>query len=134
MIYIFTEDDTSAIILNTTSGVSDVIVTHSNATYKGSAISTSGDCCGVLTIPKDIISGIRDTMNNFYKGIEDLIGNAKPVSQMLYVGIKFALDKILIITSKQFLVFLEYTLGSKNILFSKRRIGNMHLSKINLPI
>ena len=95
MIYIFTEDDTSAIILNTTSGVSDVIVTHSNATYKGSAISTSGDCCGVLTIPKDIISGIRDTMNNFYKGIEDLIGNAKPVSQMLYVGIKFALDKIL---------------------------------------
>lgn len=46
MIYIFTEDDTSAIILNTTNGVSDVIVTHSNTTYKGSAIPTSGDCCG----------------------------------------------------------------------------------------
>ena len=95
MIYIFTEDDTSAIILNTTNGVSDVIVTHSNTTYKGSAIPTSGDCCGVLTIPKDIISGIRDTMDKFYKGIDDLIGNAKPLSQMLYVGVKFVLDKLL---------------------------------------
>ena len=44
----------------------------------------------------------------------------------------FALDKTLIITSKQFLVLLEYTLGSKNILFSKRSKGNMHLSKMIL--
>ena len=95
MIYIFTEDYSSAIILNSTSGVSDVIVNHANATYKGSAISTSGDCCGVLTIPRDILSGIKDTINNIYKGIDSLIGNAKPLSQMIYVGVKFALDKVL---------------------------------------
>ena len=77
MIYIFTEDYSSAIILNSTSGVSDVIVNHANATYKGSAISTSGDCCDI------------------YKGIDSLIGNAKPLSQMIYVGVKFALDKVL---------------------------------------
>lgn len=34
-------------------------------------------------------------MDKFYKGIDDLIGNAKPLSQMLYVGVKFVLDKLL---------------------------------------
>lgn len=96
IVYVFSEDNThSAIIVNTTSGIANVIVTHANATYKGSAISTSGDCCGVGIIPRDIISGIKDTINNIKKGISDLVNNAQPISQIAYLGIKFIMDKVL---------------------------------------
>lgn len=96
MIYLFSEDDTrSAIILNTTSGVSNVIVNHNDATYKGSAICTSKDCCGVTILPQDIISGIKDTFNSISKGLGNLLNNANPLSNIAYMGIKLILDKTL---------------------------------------
>lgn len=61
MIYVFNNYD-SAIILNTTDGVCNVILNHDNNVYKGSQISTTGDCCSVGIMPKDIIRGIRDLL------------------------------------------------------------------------
>lgn len=61
MMYIFSGNDT-AIALNTSSGVANVILSHDNAIYKGSSIPTTQDCCGVGIMPKDIIKGIRDTI------------------------------------------------------------------------
>jgi hypothetical protein len=78
MLYIFSEDNAkSAIALNTTSGISNVIVNHANATYKGSAITTCKDCCSVGTIPRDILSGIKDTINKVNKIVEFLTNNSK---------------------------------------------------------
>ena len=96
ILYVFSEDNThSAIIVNTTNGISNVIVTHANATYKGSVISTSENCCGVGIIPRDIISGIKDTINNIKKGVSDMVNNAQPITQIAYLGIKFIMDKAL---------------------------------------
>ena len=73
MIYIFSEDETnSAMVLNSTSGVSNMILSQGNATYKGSKIFTAGDCCSVGIMPKDIIAGIKITLNSFTKGIEEI--------------------------------------------------------------
>lgn len=96
MLYIFSEDNTkSAIALNTTSGISNVIVNHANATYKGSAITTCKDCCSVGTIPRDILSGIKDAMNKVNKIVEFLTNNSKPLSHIVYIGTKLILDKTL---------------------------------------
>ena len=96
MLYIFSEDNAkSAIALNTTSGISNVIVNHANATYKGSAITTCKDCCSVGTIPRDILSGIKDTINKVNKIVEFLTNNSKPLSHIVYIGTKLILDKTL---------------------------------------
>ena len=99
MIYIFSENyEKSAIGLNTTSGIANVILNHGNATYKGSAIATSRDCCSVGILPKDIIAGIEKTMNTFSKGINSLskvLDNLHPLSVMAYLGVKLILDKTL---------------------------------------
>ena len=85
MIYIFPEDGTnSAIIYNTTSGISDVILSHDNTTYKGSAISTCKDCCSVGIMPKDIIRGIRNTLNRI-NGFDSIISNIQPYSYLVYL-------------------------------------------------
>ena len=99
MIYIFSETEkNSAIILNTTSGVANVILNNGNDTYKGSSISTSRDCCSVGTIPKDIIAGIGNTVDTISKGMNSLskiLDNLHPLSVMAYLGVKFILDKTL---------------------------------------
>lgn len=60
-IYLFSEDGSnSAIVLNNTSGVANVILSNGNNTYKGSVIGTAKDCCSVCIIAKSIISGIRE--------------------------------------------------------------------------
>ena len=85
MIYIFSEDDTnSAIVYNTTSGIASVILSESNTTYKGSAISTSRDCCSVGIMPKDIIGGIRNTFKKITDGAAQLMNNIQPYSAILY--------------------------------------------------
>lgn len=98
-IYIFSEDGTkSAIILNSTSGVAKVILNQNNTVYKGSLIATSGDCCSVGIIPKDIISGIRNLLNSINDGINglsDILDNLHPLSVMAYYGIKLVLEKTL---------------------------------------
>ncbi|MBR4397172.1 MAG: hypothetical protein IKS93_04890, partial [Methanobrevibacter sp.] len=99
MIYIFSEDGTkSAIILNSTSGVANVILSQDDTIYKGSSISTSGDCCGVGIMPKDIISGIKNMLNSFNEGINNLseiLNNLHPLSVIAYYGINFLLGKVL---------------------------------------
>lgn len=99
MIYLFSEDGTkSAIVLNSTSGVANVILNQNNTVYKGSSISTVGDCCSVGIMPKDIISGIRDVLNMLKNGdvnMSDILDNVHPLSILAYYGIKFLLEKTL---------------------------------------
>lgn len=99
MIYLFPKSDAkSAIILNTTSGIANVILNHENFTYKGSLISTSKDCCSVGIIPEDIIKGIESTISTFSKGINSIsnvLDNLHPLSIIIYLGVKLILDKTL---------------------------------------
>ena len=99
MIYVFSENDAkSAIILNTTSGIANVILNHGNTTYKGSLISTSKDCCSVGMTPKDIIKGIESTLDLFSIGADSLsavLDNLHPFSIITYLGVKLILGKTL---------------------------------------
>jgi hypothetical protein len=97
MLYLFCQND-SAIVLNTSSGLSNVILSCDNNVYKGSRIHTSEDCCGVGIIPKDIIKNLRDILkiaspstyllSNHFKDIH-------PLSLILYKGLSFLLGKTL---------------------------------------
>jgi hypothetical protein len=85
-------------VLNTSSGLSNVILSCDNNVYKGSRIHTSEDCCGVGIIPKDIIKNLRDILkiaspstyllSNHFKDIH-------PLSLILYKGLSFLLGKTL---------------------------------------
>lgn len=87
MVYIFSEVDLkSAIILNTSSGVSSVILAQ-NSVYKGVSLKTTKDCCGVGILPKDIIKGIGETISNLANIIQKKF---LPLSQLLYHGINIA--------------------------------------------
>ena len=97
ILYVFSGNDT-AIALNTTSGLSNVILSNGNMIYKGSKIHTSEDCCGVGTIPKDIIRSLRDSLkiaspelHPLSKYFEDI----HPLSVLLYKGLSFILTKTL---------------------------------------
>ena len=88
MMYVFTEDGSkSAIVLNTTSGVASVIHSNNNATYKGASLATTGDCCGVGIIPKDIILGIRNALKIFSPPASlllDHLDQIHPMSKIAY--------------------------------------------------
>ena len=98
MMCILAEDGSnSAIIVNTTSGIANVIHTHNNATYKGSSIATACDCCSVATIPKDIIKGIRNALNDFSAAttkISDILDQIHPLSKMAYKTLTFIGGKV----------------------------------------
>ena len=97
MMYLFGEND-SAIVLNTTDGVSNVILAYNDAVYKGSRIHTSEDCCGVGTTPKDIIKGIRDLLKITNPALYLLSNRFKdihPLSLIAYKGLSFILGKTL---------------------------------------
>lgn len=98
MIYIFSQDEKkSAIILNSTSGIADVILSQ-NSTYKGSSISTSKDCCSVTILPRDIIAGIKNTMKLFtpdLNGLNDIINKIHPASVLIQKFIPLILGKTL---------------------------------------
>lgn len=95
LIYVFDGND-SAIVLNTTSGVSDVIISNGISTYKGSVISTKDDCCSICQLANDIVNGVKNTVNNFKSGSEKLTNMFKshPLSMMAYHGIKAILGKV----------------------------------------
>lgn len=99
MIYLFAEDGSkSAIIINKTDGVANVIMSHGNATYKGSSISTSKDCCSVGILPQDIIAGIKNSIKIFAPGIyvlSDKLEKIHPFSILAYQSIKFGLGYVL---------------------------------------
>ena len=95
LIYLFGENN-SAIVLNATSGVCNVILSNNNAVYKGSQIATSHDCCGVTIMPKDIISGIRETIKIISPGLyqlTDKLNNIHPLSVLAQKGLTFLLSK-----------------------------------------
>ena len=97
LIYLFGENK-SAIVLNTTSGVCNVLLSHNNAVYKGSQIATSEDCCGVTTIPKDILEGIRETIKITSPGLyqlTDKLNKIHPVSVLAQKALSFILSKTL---------------------------------------
>lgn len=86
MIYIFTEDGTnSSIIYNTTNGIANVILSHDNATYKGSKLPTCNDCCSVGIIPKDIINGIINKLNIINNDINYITSNLQHYSFLIYL-------------------------------------------------
>ena len=95
-IYVFNNND-SAIILNTTSGVCNVVLSHGNSVYKGSCICTAGDCCSVGTIPKDTIRGIRDLFKASSPAylLSDLFKKTHPVTTMAYNVAKYLLGSSL---------------------------------------
>ena len=100
-IYVFNEND-SAIILNTVSGVCNVILKHGNDVYKGSRIHTCEDCCSVGTVPHDIIKGIRDMLTISSPGLYLLSDHFKkihPLTTMAYNVGRFLLKSALTGTS-----------------------------------
>ena len=97
-IYLFGQDNSSAIVLNCTSGVANVIHAKNNSTYKGSSIPTTEDCCGIGILPKDIIKGIRDTIKLVSPGMYLLTGKFNktyPFSRLLYLSTTTLLSKVL---------------------------------------
>ena len=92
MIYVVSGDGKSAIILNTTSGISNVIISHDGSVYKGSTIATSQDCCTIGIIPKDIIGGIRNTLRNL-NALDDYLDNFHTLSIIAYKALSFILNK-----------------------------------------
>ena len=99
MIYIFAEDGSgSAIIFNTTSGVANVIHTHNDVTYKGSSISTVCDCCSIVQLANDIISGVNNALNlfsNAHTKIKEFMDQIHPMSKIAYKMLTQAGGKIL---------------------------------------
>lgn len=99
MIYIFAEDGSgSAIIFNTTSGVANVIHTHNDVTYKGSSISTVCDCCSIVQLANDIISGVNNALNlfsNVHTKIKEFMDQIHPMSKIAYKMLTQAGGKIL---------------------------------------
>ena len=73
MFYIMSEDNTtSVIIINSTSGIADVIVCDDDFAYKGSKVKTSCDCCSIAEIPTRIINHLVNTYNNIKRGISNI--------------------------------------------------------------
>lgn len=97
LVYVF-DNSNSAIIMNTTSGVCNVILKHGDATYKGSQVSTACDCCSVGTIPNDIIKGLKDLLKIASPGLYLLSDHFKkihPASAIAYNLAKYLLKSTL---------------------------------------
>lgn len=94
LLYIF-DNNNSAIILNTTSGLSNVISKYGNNVYKGSKVSTKNDCCSVCLIATAVINGISDLIKKTSQGLNllsDLFNNIHPITTMAYNIAKFLLS------------------------------------------
>ncbi len=85
LMYIFSDNNNSSIIINITSGVSSVILAQKSI-YKGLSIKTTCDCCGVGILPKDIIKGIDETLNLIKEGLGNIYENkTHPFTKLLYM-------------------------------------------------
>ena len=94
LLYVFDENN-SAIVLNTTSGLSNVVISNGNNVYKGSVIHTKDDCCSVCNLANDIVNGIKTGLGLGISGIHNLINKNLPLSMLLYYGAKSVLGKVL---------------------------------------
>lgn len=98
MVYILSEDGgNTGIILNSTSGVANVITSDSNNVYKGSMISTSSDCCSVGIIPKDIIAGIQNiikTCSDSVSKITNLLNKTHSLSKYAFKAATYVAGKL----------------------------------------
>ena len=122
MLYIFSEDGTkSAIILNSTSGVANVIINRGGAVYKGSGISTATDCCSVCQTPNDILNSIKEAIKIVSRGFNQITNNLNkihPFTLLAHTGVKFVLGKVLTGTSLlafNALSFMEIVQAGGNI-------------------
>lgn len=99
MLYVFAQDGSnSAIIVNGTSGVVNVVYSHGNSTYKGASIKTAGDCCSVTKLPKDHIAGINNALSMYSKAnakLTELFDQIHPMSKMAYKVLTFLGGKVL---------------------------------------
>jgi len=96
-IYVFGKNN-SAIILNTSSGVSNVILSNSKSTYKGSSITTKDDCCSICNLANDIVNNVKNNLNKFKSGvlgISSIFDKNHPLSMLAYHGIKAAAGALL---------------------------------------
>lgn len=119
MMYLLAEDGSnSAIAVNTTSGVVNVIYSHNNATYKGSSIATICDCCSVGKLPIDMVKGIDDALNLLSSSkttLTNILDEIHPMSKMAYKVLTFIGGKTLEGTAKAVLsimgtmVFIQQT-------------------------
>ena len=97
LIYVFSQDKSSAIVLNCTSGVASVILHKNNSTYKGSSISTTDDCCSICNLAEDMIKATKDMIKFVAPGaylLTEKLNNIQPFSIITYKGLTFMLTKI----------------------------------------
>ena len=90
MFYIISEDGSnSTIVINSTSGVSNVLLLDEEFAYKGTALTTKNDCCSMSSVPYDILGGISDAINkinNFGNNILDYVmDHLHPLSVIGYM-------------------------------------------------
>ncbi|MBR3156243.1 MAG: hypothetical protein IKF13_05450 [Methanobrevibacter sp.] len=90
MFYILSEDGSNVtVIINSTSGISHVILIDDDFAYKGSFVPTACDCCSVGTTPVDIINGIRSTYDKIKKSggniIADIMNKIHPLTVAAYM-------------------------------------------------
>lgn len=90
MFYILSEDGSNVtVIINSTSGISNVILIDDDFAYKGSFVPTACDCCSVGTTPVDIINGIRSTYDKIKKSsgniIADIMNKIHPLTVAAYM-------------------------------------------------
>ena len=90
MFYILSEDGSNVtVIINSTSGISNVILIDDDFAYKGSLVPTACDCCSVGTTPVDIINGIRSTYDKIKKSggniIADIMNKIHPLTVAAYM-------------------------------------------------
>ncbi len=86
LIYILSEDGSnSVLIINKTSGIANVLSIDDEFAYKGATIKTSKDCCSVGILAKDMIFGLRKTL----EAISPFVTN--PLTKPIYDNL---IDKI----------------------------------------
>ena len=93
--YIMSEDNTnSTIIINSTSGIAEVILIDDNFAYKGSKISTGKEECSVCTTTKNIIRWTTNTINKCKTSgkniINGIINRIHPMISLIYSGISLS--------------------------------------------
>nr|WP_294998866.1 hypothetical protein [uncultured Methanobrevibacter sp.] len=91
MFYIIDENNgNSTIVINSTTGIANVIYIDDEFAYKGSVVSTSCDCCSASLIPAEIIKGVENTYNKMKHAAGDIAGNVlnkiHPLSVLGYMS------------------------------------------------
>ena len=90
--YFFAGDnDTAAMIVDTSSGLAEVVHKSGDELYRGSSIATKSDCCSIRSIPSEMISGIRQAMKIDSPGlfiVDDVMKNTYGFSMYSYAKTK----------------------------------------------